>query len=69
MSNFYCQQLCGEIDFSINEWNKAYDEINKLPISQEEKNKLIDGEPCKEQCFNCMAIVGEKQSNTKKLCG
>lgn len=66
-TNFYCQQKCGEVDFSIDEWNKAYKEINAMPISEEEKRKLIDGEPCKEQCFDCMAIVGQTRIKNKKL--
>lgn len=64
---FYCQQKCGAPDFSIDEWNKSYLEIQAMPISEEEKNKLIDGEPCTEQCFDCMAIVGERRIKTEKL--
>jgi hypothetical protein len=67
MENFYCQQKCGEVDFSIEEWNKSYKEINAMPISEEEKQKLIDGEPCKEQCFACMAIVGETQRKNRLI--
>lgn len=66
-NNFYCQQKCGEIGFSIDEWNKAYKEINEMPISEDEKQKLIDGEPCENQCFTCMAIVGERRIKTKQL--
>ena len=66
-TNFYCQQKCGQVDFSIDEWNKAYKEINAMPISEAEKRKLIDGEPCKEQCFDCIAIVGETRIKNQKL--
>lgn len=65
--NFYCQQKCGHVDFSIKEWNEAYKEINAMPISEEEKQKLIDGEPCEKQCFDCVAIVGETRLKNKKL--
>ena len=65
MENFYCQQKCGEVDFSIDEWNKRYLEIEAMPISQAEKNKLIDGEPCEKQCFDCMAIVGETRKKNR----
>lgn len=67
MTNFYCQQKCGIVGFSIDEWNKAYKEINAMPISEAEKQRLIDGEPCTEQCFDCMAIVGERRIKTRKL--
>lgn len=67
MGNFYCQQLCGEVGFSIKEWNKSYIEINKMQISEVEKRKLIDGEPCVEQCFACIAIVGERRLKTAEL--
>ena len=66
-NNFYCQQKCGQVDFDIGEWNESYKEINAMPISEAEKRKLIDGEPCKEQCFDCIAIVGEQRSKTQKL--
>lgn len=66
-TNFYCQQKCGQVDFSIEEWNKSYKEINAMPISEKAKQKLIDGEPCKEQCFDCIAIVGEQRLKTQKL--
>ena len=67
MSNFYCQQKCVPPDFSFEEWNKAYKEINAMPISEKEKRKLIDGEPCTKQCFDCIAIVGKRRAETKKL--
>ena len=70
MENFYCQQKCGEVDFSIDEWNKSYLEIEAMPIPQAEKDKLIDGEPCDKQCFECMAVVGEtrKKNRLKREC-
>lgn len=66
MSNFYCQQKCGEVGFSIKEWNKAYKEIMSMPISDHEKQKLIHGEQCTSQCFDCMAIVGETRIKNSK---
>jgi hypothetical protein len=67
--SFYCKYVIGDPDFSIEEWNKAYKEINAMPISEAEKEKLITGntEQCKEQCFDCMAIVGERQLKTKLI--
>lgn len=67
---FYCQQLCCSPDFDINKWNSSYLEIESMPISQNLKNKLIDGKHCKAQCFDCMAIVGKtrelRSSNKNK---
>lgn len=69
MENFYCQQKCGQVDFSIEEWNKSYKEIQNMPISEKEKRELIDGVPCKKQCFDCIAIVGETRLKNKKKHG
>ena len=65
--NFYCQIKCGEVDFSIQEWNKAFNEIIAMPISQAEQEKLLNPEPCKEQCFDCIAIVGETRLKNLKI--
>lgn len=59
--NFYCQQKCGEVDFSIEEWNKAYKEIQAMPLSETQKDELLNGKPCISQCFDCIAIVGEQR--------
>jgi hypothetical protein len=66
-NNFYCQQKCVPVDFSFEEWNKAYLEIQAMPITEVEKQKLINGEPCVTQCFACMAIVGERRKKTQDL--
>jgi len=63
--NFYCQNKCGEVNFSIDEWNRNYKEIESMPISQSEKDKLIHGEPCTEQCFDCMAVVEETREKNR----
>lgn len=67
MSNFYCQIKCGEVDFSIDQWNESYKQIMAMPISDEGKDKLINPEPCKEQCFSCVVVVGERRLKTKQL--
>lgn len=66
---FYCQKVCGEEGFSIDEWNKAYDYCEKAGIEGVERDKILNPElfPCEKQCFDCMAIVGERQTKTKKL--
>lgn len=63
---FYCQNVCGDVDFSIDEWNKVYDEVKNM---SEEIQRLVldDPPPCKEQCFACMAIVGETRKKNKLL--
>jgi hypothetical protein len=65
MDNFYCQQKCGEVDFSIDEWNKAFKYCIDNNLSEEEINKILDGEPCENQCFDCMAIVGERKKKNR----
>ncbi len=65
---FYCQKVTGE-GFSIAEWNEAFRYCNENNIEGEERDKILNPEmfPCGTQCFDCMAIVGERQSRTKKL--
>lgn len=69
MAHFYCQKLTGDANFSIKEWNRVHDEIKDLGLTEKEENDILfgDGEPCKEQCFDCMAIVGERRSKTATL--
>lgn len=62
MENFYCQIKCGEVNFSIDEWNKSFKEIMAMPISEKEKDKLLTPEPCTKQCFDCVAIVGDTRA-------
>lgn len=65
-ANFYCQIKCGSVDFSIDKWNKAYKEIQQMPISEDEKRELLNPDHCKEQCFECMAIVGKTRLKNKQ---
>lgn len=66
---FYCQNACGEVGFSIDEWNKAYDEVKDL--GEDIIKAVLHPNPCwedgKPQCFACMAIVGERRNKTKQL--
>ena len=62
---FYCQNACGAEDFSIDEWNKAYDEVKNY--SEEMIRLVMDSPVCKLQCFDCCGIVGERQLKTKSL--
>jgi hypothetical protein len=64
---FYCQIKCGEVGFSIDQWNKSYREIEAMPISEQEKQKLLFPDPCTKQCFDCMAIVGDRRNKTQQL--
>lgn len=63
--NFYCQQKCGSPDFSIEEWNKALKYCNDAGIEGKQRNEILEGKPCKEQCFDCMAIVGKTRIKNK----
>lgn len=69
MAHFYCQKLCGEEGFSIEEWNEALRYCNDAGVKGIERDKILNPEkfPCKEQCFSCMAIVGERRLKTKSL--
>lgn len=66
--HFYCQNLTGDVNFSIEEWNKAFDEVKDM---SSEIQRLVLGDPpaCEEQCFACMAIVGEQRKKTAHLTG
>jgi len=67
-SHFYCQNICGDDNFSIDEWNKAFDEVKDK--SEEIQRLVLDPPPpCNEQCFDCIAIVGEQRKKTQKLLG
>lgn len=67
MNNFYCQQVCGEVDFDISKHNALLEEVYKMPIPNSEMEKIINGEPCKKQCFECIAIVGETRIKNKLI--
>jgi len=66
---FYCQNLCGQEDFDIEEWNKALKYCNDANIKGIERDKILHPEkfPCERQCFSCIAIVGDRRLKTKKL--
>ncbi|WP_282638109.1 hypothetical protein [Sphingobacterium thalpophilum] len=65
--NFYCQKICGEEDFSIEEWTKVSQELDKTNLSEKDKQDILFPAKCGKQCFDCMAIVGERQTKTKQL--
>lgn len=63
---FFCQNVSGDVNFSIDEWNKAYDEVKDK--SEEIQRLVLDAPPpCNEQCFACMVIVGERRLKTKNI--
>ncbi len=65
-NNFYCQKKCGEVGFSIEEWNKAYQELKTL--TPEQLDFVMQAETiCQEQCSACSEIVSEQRLKTKKL--
>lgn len=65
--NFYCQKVCGEQGFSIDEWNKASNDLDKTNLSEKEKQDILFPAKCTNQCFDCIAIIGQRQSETKAL--
>ncbi|MGV9003975.1 hypothetical protein [Flavobacterium sp.] len=64
-SAFYCQNACGEENFSIDEWNRAFHEVKHK--SEEIQRLVLDNPECENQCFDCCAIVGKRQKETKEL--
>jgi len=66
--NFYCQRVCGEVGFSIEEWNKAFRECIEMGYSEEQMDEILNPEynPCKEQCQDCINIVLETQKKNRK---
>lgn len=67
MKSFYCQQKCGEVDFSIDEWNKAFEYCLEKNLPEEQMTEILEGKPCDQQCFDCIAVVGETRSRNEKL--
>lgn len=63
--NFYCQIKCGEVGFSIEEWNESYKELEKLPLTEAEKDAILHPEPCKVQCDACINIVLDRRLSRK----
>lgn len=65
-SSFYCQNVCGDENFSIDEWNKAYHEVKDK--SQEIQRMVLDGPgQCEKQCFECIALVGNRRLKTQEI--
>jgi hypothetical protein len=66
MNNFYCQRICGEIDFSIERWNKTQQEIKTM--TPEQQSFILEARPnCKEQCESCNKIVVETRIKNQKI--
>jgi hypothetical protein len=64
--NFYCIKESGG-NFSIDEWCDTASALEKTNLSEQQKNTILFPPKCKEQCFDCMAIVGERQLRTKNI--
>ena len=63
--NFYCQNKCGQENFNIDEWNKKFLLGLQMNLGEKEMFKLLDREDCIQQCFDCIAIVGETRIKNK----
>lgn len=64
--NFYCQNKCCAPDFSFDEWNKAFEYCLENNLNEKQTREILEGKDCKEQCFDCMAIVGETRLKNSK---
>ena len=66
---FYCQKVCGDVNFSIDEWNKAFKYCNDAGIEGIERDKILSPElfPCETQCEACMNIVLDTQIKNRKF--
>jgi hypothetical protein len=60
--NFYCKRACCGEDWSI----KDYNADNKILTDRQMEEKYHNRTPCKTQCFDCMAIVGETRIKNRK---
>ena len=65
--NFYCQRVCGEVDFSIDEWNRKNKLCNDLNIEGIERDRILNPDlfPCEIQCDECINIVLDTQEKNK----
>lgn len=64
---FYCQKKCTDVDFSIEEWNKGFKICIELNLDEKAIAKILEGEDCSEQCFDCVAIIGNRRIKTQAL--
>lgn len=67
MENFYCQQKCGEVGFSIDKWNEAFDYCIENNLPEKQVAEILEGTPCEKQCFDCMAVVGETRKKNQLI--
>ena len=65
---FYCVKSCGDPEFDINEWNKAYKYCDDAGITGIERDKILSPSlfPCTERCERCINIVLDTQIANKK---
>ena len=68
IDSFYCKRICGDPNFSIDEWNKRFELGIKMGLSNIEMDKLLNETGrCKEQCIDCTCIVEEQRMKTERL--
>lgn len=65
IGNFYCQQKCGEVGFSINGWNKALDYCIENNLSEKKISEILEGNPCEKQCIDCIEVVKETRNKNQ----
>lgn len=65
--NFYCQQKCADVDFNIDKWNEAFKTCIDLNLDEKSTAEILEGKECDKQCFDCMAIIGNRRIKTQTL--
>lgn len=68
-TNFNCKNICGDSNFSINEWNIQYQYCNDAGIEGIERDKILNPElfPCENQYEDCINIVLDTKIKNKNL--
>jgi len=63
---FYCKIHSGSL-YSIEEWNLTQKSLEFTNLTEKEKQDILFPKVCNNQCFDCMAEVGETRLKTQKL--
>lgn len=66
--NFYCQKLCVNSNFSIQEWNTNFMKLSQAGLLETKAaDEILNPElsPCEEQCVECAVEVGKRRIKTK----
>lgn len=69
MKKFYCKKVCGDPNFSIDDWNRLNKFCNDAGIEGIERDKLLHTAlfPCKVQCDECINIVLDTRKKNAEI--